>query len=452
MRKKILLILAVLAGMTVFVPDVYARNLFKEFIQGVDLGKGNKMKDVPNKMKDSEPALSQPSTSMVIQTAASAFDFNQLLNRAADYNYYVDSVNGKDTDNGLSEATPMATLDKLGTVSLKPNTVVNLKRGSVFRGKIKAQNDVTYQAYGDGAKPVMLGSVPGNVAAQWTKDKAANVWIFKSSHPGFAVDIGNIIFNDGAEVGVRVFEQKKLTADKMFWFDKKNRLVKLYSTQDPRQRWGNIEFATPIGGIEMNGNNGVVVKDLVIKYVSGHAVSVENCQNIVIDGLDMVYIGGSNLFGIINIPGVKRYGNAVEIYKSGKNILVQNNIIDQVYDAALTNQSYEAEAHHDNIVYKNNKVSNSEYCFELWIYAPNSTMKNVLAENNVCQYSGWGWGHNQRPDGVNGRNLMVFKNAAQTQNVVFHKNKFFPATESQMKFADPNDQQFFTFTDNEMSE
>jgi hypothetical protein len=66
-------------------------------------------------------------------------------------------------------------------------------------------------------------------------------------------------------------------------------------------------------------------------------------------------------------------------------------------------------------------------------------MTNIFFENNTCLSAGGGWGHNQRPDGVNGRHLMVFTNTATTSNVYVRNNIFYNATESLIIFSNASD-------------
>ena len=79
-------------------------------------------------------------------------------------------------------------------------------------------------------------------------------------------------------------------------------------------------------------------------------------------------------------------------------------------------------------------------------------MKNVLFENNVCKNTGKGWGHEQRPDGKNARNIMVFGNTAKTDNIIIRKNKFHKATESHIRFADPADEKEFKIYENNLED
>jgi len=241
----------------------------------------------------------------------------------------------------------VATLDKVNNSNVPEGSGIYFKRGAVFRGGIRAKSGITYDAYGSGNKPQILGSIEANDQSGWQKDRV-NVWIYRSPH--FTVDVGNIIFNNGSAVGVKVYSDKDVKSDKEYWFDKKNKLIKLYSTKNPASRWSDIECALTLGLLYLENVSNVVAKDLDLRYTAGHAVSIKKSKNVVIKDLDISYIGGGNLYSLIGKDGVKRFGNGVEIYTSAQNILVEGNKIDEIYDAGITNQSYEETAHQNFLV------------------------------------------------------------------------------------------------------
>ena len=82
--------------------------------------------------------------------------------------YYV-SENGDDANDGISPETPIKTFDGVSKLPLVSGDAVLFKRGETFRGKMLAKEGVTYSAYGEGAKPIIMLS-PENGAGEekWT--------------------------------------------------------------------------------------------------------------------------------------------------------------------------------------------------------------------------------------------------------------------------------------------
>jgi hypothetical protein len=94
--------------------------------------------------------------------------------------YYVDSHGGGDGFAGTSIAFPWKSLTRVNT-QVRPGDTVLFKRGGVWRGRLLSQSGTvgrptTYGAYGAGAKPLLMGSLPVNKPSDWAAT-GSNVWI-----------------------------------------------------------------------------------------------------------------------------------------------------------------------------------------------------------------------------------------------------------------------------------
>ncbi|WP_346112675.1 hypothetical protein [Nonomuraea maheshkhaliensis] len=75
--------------------------------------------------------------------------------------YYVDSVSGRDTANGTSEATAWRTLAKANAADLTPGSKLLLRRGSSWSEQLVVSESgdeddpITVDAYGSGARPII---------------------------------------------------------------------------------------------------------------------------------------------------------------------------------------------------------------------------------------------------------------------------------------------------------
>ena len=114
--------------------------------------------------------------------------------------YYVDAVSGSDKNDGLTPETAWRTLDRAGSVSLPAGSVVLFRRGQVFHGIMKIYSGVTYSAYGEGAKPELLGSIDASSPEDWLPTDYPNVWRYRHFLP-YTKDIGGIFFGDGSVYG-----------------------------------------------------------------------------------------------------------------------------------------------------------------------------------------------------------------------------------------------------------
>jgi hypothetical protein len=94
--------------------------------------------------------------------------------------FYVDSETGNDTNNGQSPDRAWRGLDRVNMAELKPGDTVRFKSGGQWRGSlIPVSGDegapVTYTSFGQGPKPLILGSLPRNRAEDWVK-AGDNIW------------------------------------------------------------------------------------------------------------------------------------------------------------------------------------------------------------------------------------------------------------------------------------
>lgn len=73
--------------------------------------------------------------------------------------YYVDSLNGDDSNSGSSENSPWKTLDKVSNIIFQPGDSIYFKRGSSYEGCVTingegtARHPITISAYGTGGAP-----------------------------------------------------------------------------------------------------------------------------------------------------------------------------------------------------------------------------------------------------------------------------------------------------------
>ena len=86
--------------------------------------------------------------------------------------FFVDSESGRDGNDGLSEDRAWQSLDRVNSAELKPGDTVRFKCGGLWRGSLKPvsgdeQAPITYTSYGEGAKPLILGSRPRSRPEDW---------------------------------------------------------------------------------------------------------------------------------------------------------------------------------------------------------------------------------------------------------------------------------------------
>ncbi|OGV74599.1 MAG: hypothetical protein A3K19_05825 [Lentisphaerae bacterium RIFOXYB12_FULL_65_16] len=94
--------------------------------------------------------------------------------------HYVDAARGDDDRDGRDPARAWRSLAKVNAALLAPGDTVLFKRGEMWRGQLiprsgDASAPVTYAAYGEGDKPLLLGSVAKTSPDDWAQ-QGPNIW------------------------------------------------------------------------------------------------------------------------------------------------------------------------------------------------------------------------------------------------------------------------------------
>lgn len=393
--------------------------------------------------------------------------------------YYV-SERGDDSFDGKTPDSAWRTLARVNAAELKPGDAVLFCRGDLFRGFFKAQEGVTYAAYGTGEKPRLYGW-DKNLAdpALWScVDKVHHIW--KLNEP--ILDCGTLVFNEGEahcrklipsyidgrfvcrenesrpfemaremteDLDMVCFYTERLTTE--FSLSGEDSLVpiideksfgELYLRCDagnPAEVYESIEALPKRNMIRVGKCANVRVDNLCIRYVGAHAIGggAGELKGFCVTNCEIGWVGGSiqNYFG--NDPNypegkrgtVTRYGNGVEIYGGCCDYLVQNCYVYQIYDAGMTHQVTTRGHHRElkQVRYLDNLIEYCVYGIEYFLEKDNgdtdSFMDGVEIAGNIIRFSGYGWGqqrHNTHtPAAIKG---WSYENTAR--NFTVHDNVF----------------------------
>ena len=88
------------------------------------------------------------------------------------HTFHVDAARGDDAQDGLTPETGWRSLAQVNRAPLTPGDRVLFRRGQTWRGQLVPQSGdadavITYGAYGEGDKPVLLGSVAADRPEDW---------------------------------------------------------------------------------------------------------------------------------------------------------------------------------------------------------------------------------------------------------------------------------------------
>lgn len=372
--------------------------------------------------------------------------------------YYVSDSKGNDTFAG-TEAKPFKTIKKANEKAKSGDTIL-LKRGDTWRIEDDSRTGystvagVTYSAYGDGAKPQILGSTQ-NWVGKWTH-VSGNVYYaetYKGSEPSSKYQAGNIYLqkkNGEMVVGTIVKDQAYLTTDTAslthegdnysveggsYW----SQYVRVYAYFDKAptaENYDSIEIAECRDGGVIELSDGVTINNIAVKYGGGHGIAGNNVKNVTVSYCEIGYVGGMLNF---DVP----MGNGIQFGVAGSNLTADHNYVYQCYDAGITPQSWVLKGDEEtefsgvifdftNVKITNNLLTNNFDNIEIW----NSNGGVIEAEisGNILKDAAYCWSYNQRVYGGNlpmhGCHVYGGRNAYNDKLKLSFTNNIFDNTQS----------------------
>lgn len=345
---------------------------------------------------------------------------------------YYFSQNGNDRNSGKTKSAPKKTLSALSSLQLKSGDVVLFERGSLFRGTIAAQSGVTYSAYGEGAKPIICGSLLNYAnESYWTQTQYKNVYVCTKS----INNAGNMIFDNSWVLGdytqtlgtLKVVNLdgftgvKDLKNDLEFHCDISNKKLYLYSSEgNPGKRFSTIDICEEGDLFDVTNKKNIIVDNIHFTLGGTHGVGAVNANQLTVRNCIFNWIGGAVQHG------TTRYGNAVESYVASNGFYVYNNWIYQIYDTGITTQFGEDTQNKENIMqnneYYDNLIEYTFWAFEYFHKPANGVVRitrDIYVHDNFCRMSGKGWG---RPGA--GHMCCFAPSGEDISNVVIEHNIF----------------------------
>lgn len=305
--------------------------------------------------------------------------------------YFVSSSEGDDNNSGLSIDKPKKSLAIFSGMS---GVNILLKCGDTFNisEEFKAGSDSLYAAYGEGERPVISFYRDLNVTFYKT-DRYDNLWVADLSNLDICNNSGT---KDNCNIG-QLLVNGKVNWNRVVWSSKEEfdtswvvandddawavdwNESKLYycCNEDPNRQI--IKFAPNENAFTLKKLSDVEIKGLKIIGAGRHGCNITNCQNIIVSDCYFSYIGGS----VLRQAGV-RFGNAIQVWDSGKKIDISNNYCAWIFDTCFTNQGTDSEAEEENIHFVNNIGTHFFWGIETWGdgYSVNG-FKDILYAGNI---------------------------------------------------------------------
>lgn len=341
--------------------------------------------------------------------------------------YYVKN-GGNDALDGKSIANAWATISKVNSFpSFTYGDSVLFKKGDTWREYISfappagtASGRVVYSYYGTGNKPLFLGSKEENEDSDWA-DQGGNIWKNHDAQFDYGDGVGNLIFNGEESIGHKELTIGSVNAQGDWFWNDVERAVYLYSVGNPGTVYTDIECALDRTIITLGARDYITLDGLDVRYGGYHGIEgAYGNDNITIRNCHISYIGGCEF-----PDEMARVGNGIQFWQAATNILIEDNVIEEIYDDGITPQtSTTTTTFTVSINIYNNVVKNCRLGLHTFERAVNSTIA-MNWYNNTIIGMGEEWGADQRPDSTFGARAIRLAGVTGTITYFNIKNNIF---------------------------
>jgi hypothetical protein len=321
----------------------------------------------------------------------------------------VDSAGGNDVNDGTSSASPWKTLAHTGSAMLDSPATLHLKRGEVWHeGLTLTASDVTVDAYGSGAAPVLDGSVP---VPRWQSLGgdlySATLMLTEGQGLGNLSQGGTLLtFEawqgsaaatlDGMPAGSYSYDQATST---------------LYVTAGARPADTAYLASVVLIGITVTGVSDVSVENLEVRRMSLHGIQFTDCLDCTVSSSTLSGIGGAVIGA--GSSGSSPYlcaGNGIQYGGASSGGGVSDVTVSDVFDSCLTVQTYVSGVQASDVTFSNSSVSRCGFAgIELSVLSAGgsrgSSLKDIHLVGLTVSASGRGW--SGRRYGTEGEGLRI---------------------------------------------
>jgi hypothetical protein len=296
--------------------------------------------------------------------------------------YYADATLGKDTNDGLSQASPWKTIAKVNASSFAPGDSILFKKGGTWR------ETLTVLSSGTSGHPISFGAY-GNGAAP-TIDATGLNWGISSSNKNY-ITITGLEVKNATQYGIR-------NNNGNGWLITLNNFHNIGS---PGAAW-------PAEGIAIEGGSGNTVSYNIVYEIGRHGISLNpssaTCSNNIVErntvynsyhsGIDMSNISGTSSSNIIRYNKVYADANYADFTYSMNGIYCDGSpghVTDatQIYynlTYNLPGKGIQVGGYSTNIAIFNNTVANKNTSYSSWLdgIAIGSTgVSGIILKNNI---------------------------------------------------------------------
>lgn len=303
--------------------------------------------------------------------------------------YYIDP----NTEIGGDGSSPERAARDYRALDVRAGDSVLFRRGSIIRDKLDTVSGepgapVTYGAWGEGAAPIFSASLDISSPDDWV-DEGGGVW---SCSRAFHGEVGNLIFN-GTECSATLrWEREGLVGLGDFYDEafgcraERPAGAKLYlfSGENPARVFSSIEAAQFGNYRHSKIKRHTIYEDLEFINSGVHAIQGNDGVGVTVRRCTFRRIGGCVWSRELRI----RFGNCVEFWNIGEDVLIEDCLFEDVYDSCITHQGGDAVLPARNFICRRNRFR--RYGMAAFEYRDRLPIDSSFTDND-CEGAGVGF-------------------------------------------------------------
>lgn len=208
-----------------------------------------------------------------------------------------------------------------------------------------------------------------------------------------------------------------------------NEYIYISSMENPSNKLGKIHFVYQMNLVSLPSNT--IFENINLTYSGGHGIvnqQNDNVSNIYIRNCVVENIGGC----LQDSQTFTRYGNGIQIWNYGINVIVSDCIVRNIYDAGITIQGNNVKDGFKDILVCNNIIIGCTYSLEMFCTNMSYGNENIqlgyancLFENNLFINQGKGYGYNVREQMYGTCEILVWNLLENRTDIKICNNVYF---------------------------
>jgi hypothetical protein len=203
--------------------------------------------------------------------------------------YYIDSQNGRDGNDGRNPTNPWKSLAKINSTRFKAGDRILLKAGEIWHEKLllvssgTPENPIIFTSYGNGAKPVIAAwdTITGWSRPRNWSNQSQNLWYISCPQNPKRIWLSDNEFKRSKDLA-------GVDSTARWFFNETDHQLYIYSNDNPALHYSKVMAAAVRDAASIGrGVSDVIIRDLSFQGGGLYSLHLNDCQQIQIENCEI---------------------------------------------------------------------------------------------------------------------------------------------------------------------